>query len=300
MLSPHIIAQTLTASPLPDASRWRRIGGGVWGDVFDLGDGTALKLVRHTGGIGSGVTIFDGEVQALARLNGLGGDVRTARLVASGLVPQGRHQLAHYYGWIRMSILPGVRASAALADATDEQARNSIMQRIGAAAAQFQMLSIAIAARHAPLPNLTHVRLAQIAEIVPDMAAACAEVEAVFASGAPHPFLHGDINAGNVLLADGPSADTGPHGVGFVDLGEAQAGCIEVELRHAHDLGGPPQALIDGYCAAGGPPPDPHRLAAAFALNALGTLAIATLGTVKELDADAARDRAKEALKALG
>lgn len=50
-------------------SRHRLIGKGLWGHVYDLGDGTVLKLVReHCPGIGNGRQKVENEWKALAAL----------------------------------------------------------------------------------------------------------------------------------------------------------------------------------------------------------------------------------------
>lgn len=284
------ISDALSGLALPSPP-WRRIGGGVWGIVFDLGDKTVLKLVKHRGGIGSGAAIHEGETRALSLLGGLGGRVRTAKPVASGTFDPDTEGLADFCGWIRMAYLPGTPVAGLMVQARDSETREELMRRTGEVAAQFHAASKPLAPRDPPLPAVSQQRLLEIADIVGDMRQACGEVAAVLSAGPQHRFLHGDINGGNVLLTPGAG--------GLVDLGEVQSGPIEIELRHARDLGGPADAMLRAYCNEAETDLDPNRLAAAFCLNALGTLAIATLGTVPDLDPAAARGRAREALSAL-
>ena len=171
------------------------------------------------------------------------------------------------------------------------------MRRLGMAAAELHRQSARLLTGDTKLPCVSQDRLLQIAEIVPDMRTACLEVGAVLAAGPQHPFLHGDINGGNALISNPDTIAASD--VGLVDWGEAQSGPIEIELRHMHDIGGPAEAMAEGYQAAGGVTPDQTRIAAALSLNALGTLAIATLGTVPGLDPGAARDATLLRLKAL-
>jgi hypothetical protein len=276
---------------------WTRLGHGVWGDVFDLGDGSVLKLVRHKGGIGSGQDILFAEVRALDLLRGLTGAVATASLQGFGEIGQEMPDLADYCGWLRMTHLPGVTAMRLLSRIENPAQRAQIMRRIGEAAAQFHVKSAGLAPRKSGLAPLSLQRLDEIAAIVPEMASACGEVAAVLQAADQHPFLHGDINGGNVLFAD-PSAPA-TSGIGLVDLGEAQSGPVEIELRHLHDFGGPTEAMVEGYTDIAGRKPDAHVLAAAHCLNALGTLAISTLGTVPGLDPGAAWSAAQAALTKL-
>ncbi len=264
---------------------WPLLGRGVWGAVHDLGDGTVLKLVTREGGIGSGAAIFQGERDALALLGGLDGAVRTAQLTASGKLE------GALCGWLRMTRLAGMTVQALLTQANDERARAAIMFRVGEAAAQFH----AAASQFAPpggMPATWRQRLAEIEDIVPDMRNACAEAGDVLADAPALAFLHGDINPPNVLL-DGKVA-------GLVDLGEAQSGPAALDLRHAFDFAGPAEAMFDGYVAGGGAMPGADTVAAAVAFNALGTLAIARLGTVAGLDPERALSDARTRLAGLG
>lgn len=290
------IHRTLENTDLP-APPWTTLGMGVWGHVFDLGDGSVLKIVRRKGGIGSGAEIFDGEVAALKATHTLKGNVRTARLVAASAIHPQTEGLEEYCGWIHMSRLPGKTVSCLLSGDVATPAKEAVMRRLGEAAAQLHRQSAALVTDVPGLPALSQQRLQQIADSVPDMRSACADVGAVLAAGPQHPFLHGDINGGNALFSDPDNIATSS--VGLVDWGEAQSGPIEIELRHMHDIGGPAEAMIEGYQAQGGAAPDPIRVAAALCLNALGTLAIATLGTVPGLDPETARTTVLERLKAL-
>jgi len=290
------IHAAIPAARLPSPP-WNRLGHGVWGDVFDLGDGSVLKLVRHKGGIGNGHDILFAEVRALDLLRGLTGAVATASLQGFGEIAPEISDLADYCGWLRMTHLPGMTAMRLLSRTDDPTQHARIMRRIGEAAAQFHLKSAGLVPRGSGLAPLSLQRLDEIATIVPDMAGACREVAAVLQAADQHPFLHGDINGGNVLFAD-PS-DPATSGIGLVDLGEAQSGPVEIELRHLHDIGGPAEAMVEGYTGMAGRKPEPHVLAAAHCLNALGTLAISTLGTVPGLDAGAARSAAQAGLSKL-
>lgn len=276
---------------------WTTLGSGVWGDVFDLHDGSVLKMVRFTGGIGSGTAIHTGETTALAAAAGLGAPVTAARLIASSAIDLPAHGLADYCGWIRMSKLPGETVSSILARRTDAPSRAALMRRLGEATAALHRQSGHLIEGKPPMPPVSQERLAQIADIVPDMRTACMEVASVLAAGPQHPFLHGDINGGNALLTDADAIDE--CAVGLVDWGEAQSGPVEIDLRHMHDIGGPAEAMMESYETTSGMQLDPTRLAAALCMNALGTLAIATLGTVEGLDPSEARQAALSRLAAV-
>ncbi|MEO0962313.1 MAG: phosphotransferase [Pseudomonadota bacterium] len=276
---------------------WTPLGSGVWGDVFDLHDGSVLKLVCHSGGIGTGQQILDGETAALQAAADLHEPIAAARFIASAKVNPSTDELSDYCGWIRMSKLAGQTAIKILAGPIDLAQKATIMRRLGVAAALLHAQTKSVQAGQSPMPPVSQDRLLQIAEIVPDMRSACLEVATILAAGPQHPFLHGDINGGNVLFAKehNPSQSN----VGLVDWGEAQSGPVEIELRHMIDIGGSPEAMIEGYEAVSGTSLDPTRLNAALSLNALGTLAIATLGTVEGLNPDKAKQTALARLATL-
>jgi Ser/Thr protein kinase RdoA (MazF antagonist) len=206
-------------------------------------------------------------------------------------------ELGDYCGWLHMSKLPGRTAMSTLAGLSDPAQRTAIMRRLGEATALLHTQTRQLHAGKGPMPPVSQDRLLQIADIVPDMRSACLEVAAILSAGPQHPFLHGDINGGNVLFAD--EHDHAQSDVGLVDWGEAQSGPVEIELRHMNDFGGPADAMIEGYEAISDTPLDPARLNAALSMNALGTLAIATLGTVEGLDPSNARDVALSRLEAI-
>lgn len=276
---------------------WTPLGSGVWGDVFDLHDGSVLKLVCHSGGIGSGRQILDGETAALQAAANLRQPVAAARFIAAARFNPSADELGDYCGWLHMSKLPGRTAMSILAGPIDLTQKTTIMRRLGEAAALLHTQTRQLHAGKGPMPPVSQDRLLQIADIVPDIRSACLEVATILATGPQHPFLHGDINGGNVLFAN--EHNHAQSDVGLVDWGEAQSGPVEIELRHMNDIGGPAEAMIEGYEAVSGTSLDPTRLNAALSMNALGTLAIATLGTVEGLDPSKARDVALSRLEAI-
>lgn len=276
---------------------WTLLGSGVWGDVFDLHDGSVLKLVCHSGGIGSGLQILDGEMAALQAAASLQQPIAAARFIAGAKINPSAEDLGDYCGWIRMSKLPGRTAMSILAGSIDFTQKTALMRRLGEAVAQLHTQTRNLPAGQKPMPTVSQDRLLQIADIVPDMRSACLEIATILAAGPQHPFLHGDINGGNVLFAD--EQELARSHVGLVDWGEAQSGPVEIELRHMNDIGGPAEAMIVGYETVSDTPLDPTRIKAALSMNALGTLAIATLGTVAGLDPSEARHVALSRLAAI-
>lgn len=196
-----------------------------------------------------------------------------------------------------MSKLPGKTAMSILAGPIDTPQKAAVMRRLGEVTAMLHDQIRQPPPDQQPMPPVSQNRLLQIADIVPDMRSACMEVAAILAAGPQHPFLHGDINGGNVLFAD--AQDHAHSNIGLVDWGEAQSGPVEIELRHMKDIGGPAEAMTEGYEAVSNTSLDPTRLAAALCMNALGTLAIATLGTVEGLDPAKARRSALLSLEKL-
>ncbi|MEP0068501.1 phosphotransferase [Pyruvatibacter sp.] len=292
----HAIHAALSKHGLPPPP-WTPLGSGVWGDVFDLHDGSVLKLVCHSGGIGSGQQILDGETAALQAAACLQQPIAAARFIAGAKINPSAEDLGDYCGWIRMSKLPGRTAMSILAGPMDFTQKTALMCRLGETVALLHTQTRNLPAGQEPMPTVSQDRLLQIADIVPDMRSACLEVATILAAGPQHPFLHGDINGGNVLFAS--EHNHAQSDVGLVDWGEAQSGPVEIELRHMTDIGGPAEAMIEGYEAVSNTPLDPTRLNAALSMNALGTLAIATLGTVEVLNPDKARQTALARLATL-
>src|SRR5262245_27898021 len=88
----------------------RLIGEGVWGRVYDLGDGTVLKIARERcAGIGSGGAKIENEciaLQLLAAAGALAGLIPVVR--GRGDIPPTLPLAAEGFTvWLRMTRMPG-------------------------------------------------------------------------------------------------------------------------------------------------------------------------------------------------
>ena len=267
------IAPHTEALPLPS---WALAGEGLWGSVFDLGDGTMLKVVRRHGGLGSGEGLHHREVAALDFLRGLATDyVRVPRLVASGVFTNSYIGSAPpLAGWLRLARLEGRRLTTDAVLTMNTRERDLLGERIGAAVADFNdKATICAKAADVKLADtitrsLTLAR-AQLASAELHRAAdAIAQGWEKLREAGPLTFVHGDLNPGNIIDA-GPRAP-----LGFVDLAESGWSLAEAEFRHFEPLGPLRDAVFRGVTARRGQAPDMRAYYLASAADALMTVAI--------------------------
>ncbi|MFA7639431.1 MAG: hypothetical protein WCY02_08990, partial [Parvibaculum sp.] len=125
---------------LPDTG-WTLLGEGVWGSVYDIGDGTVLKLVRRNGGLGTGESKIYREATALELLASFvdsNAGFRLPRLLGSG-------RFANPYGfsgpplagWLRLEKLEGRPVDENGLYVLKMQERERIGEEIGAALAHY-------------------------------------------------------------------------------------------------------------------------------------------------------------------
>jgi hypothetical protein len=267
------IAPHTDALPAPS---WALAGEGVWGSVFDLGDGTMLKVVRRHGGLGSGEALHHREAVALGFLGGLETDyVRVPRLVASGAFTNGYIGSAPpLAGWLRLAALEGRRLTTdgVLTLATRE--RDMLGERIGAAIADFNAeASVRATAAGAQLADtiarsLTLARTQLGSADLHRAADAIASAWERLREAGPLVFVHGDLNPGNLIDA-GPRAP-----LGFVDFAESGWSLAEAEFRHFEPLGALRDFIFRGVTARRGRGPDMRTYYLASAADALMTIAI--------------------------
>lgn len=250
---------------------WPAIGEGLWSTVHDLGDGTALKLVRRqTSGLGSGVAIHRREALALAALGGFA----TARLRLPALIAEGAFDSGSCAGWLRLSRLDGAVPREDRIVYAAAETRDGFGERLGAAIADFHAeASPRARAAESKLGDsiargltLARDRFSQPADhhaadaVLAAWAAECAK--------GPLVFTHGDVNLSNLLDA-GRNAP-----LGFVDLAESGWSLAEADFRHLDGFGPLSDAVMRGYAARAGTAPDRRRIALAAAANALCSIAI--------------------------
>jgi aminoglycoside phosphotransferase (APT) family kinase protein len=253
------------------------LGEGVWGRVYDLGDGTVLKIAREQcAGIGSGRAKIENECEALTLLAAAG--------ALAGLVPvvRGRGDIPSssplaeegFAVWLRMTKVSGRIISADDIDRLSRYEQSRIGSDLGITLACVHAgLRHALAVAHRSLPALGAV------EIYADVANAAARlgdpfyVEAVAqltkarrwipSEVLGHP-IHGDFNSSNILVAE-----DGRIG-GILDFAEWGAGFPEKDFAHMlQELLALSDDVIASYERESGFATDPLRLTLAVAENAL-------------------------------
>ena len=265
------------ASPdLPESAHWRIVGEGLWGGVYDLGDGTGLKITRRRGGLGNGEALHHREAQALALLDGLTTDyVRVPRLL--GAAPFTNSYIGSappLAGWLRLEMLAGQRLSTDAALTMPARARDLLGERLGAAIADFNMQASARAQDASCKLADTITRSLALARNQlgsADMhraADAIGEAWAHKCAAGPLVFVHGDLNPGNII------DDGADRPLGLVDFAESGWSLAETEFRHFEPLGAMRDSAFRGFTARRGQAPDMRAYYLASAADALMTVAI--------------------------
>lgn len=260
------------AAEIPDLPQgpWALLGEGLWGTVHDLGDGTALKLVRRNGGLGTGESKHYRETTALALIPQTDG-VRLPRLVAAG-------RFANAYGfsgpplagWLRLEKLDGRPVDEGGIYALRGEERERLGEEIGAALAHFHREGEAIAEDAAKLgsPALRSISEAMMRINDPALRTRLEHLkEAIAGEDAPRIFLHGDVNFSNILVARGMRP-------ALVDFAEAGVGFAEEDFRHFDNPGPLRDAVFRSYAAVSGRPVDEFRFRMGIAVNAAVSLAL--------------------------
>ncbi|MDO8290637.1 MAG: phosphotransferase [Parvibaculum sp.] len=264
------------SADLPAPAHWVLAGEGLWGSVYDLSDGTMLKVVRRHGGLGNGETLHHREVQALTLLNGLTTDyVRVPKLV--GAAPFTNSYLGSappLAGWVRMEGLQGRRLSTDSVLSSPARSRDLLGERIGAAIADFNLAAtrLAEAAGSKLADTITRsLILARNQLGSAEMHRACDAIAKAWldlCAQGPLVFVHGDLNPSNIIDngADQP--------LGLVDFAESGWSLAETEFRHFEPLGAMRDSAFRGYTARSGNPPDLKAYYLASAADALMVIAL--------------------------
>jgi|GEM_PF-643044 len=259
-------AQGMTLPPPP----WSELGVGVWGVVYDLGDGSVLKLVRKRGGLGSPGALIQREVNALNALGGRDcGSFAVPELLGHGdLDLPANPFVAPLEGWLRLSKLEGRLLGAAVPSTPDTRQR--LGETLGAALADFHAEATAIAKAENLSPQdpvLRSIGELRAALPKPEDKALCDQLREKWTSLSTREpvFLHGDVNLSNVLV-------TGDGRFSLLDFAESGFGLPHAEFRHFEERPEIRDALFMGYQAASGAPIDHEIYYLAATVNSLGTL----------------------------
>lgn len=256
--------------PLP----WDLLGHGLWGAVYDLGDGTVLKITQRHGGLGTGTSKLIREAAALKLLGGLAlKRLRTPRLVAYGLWDNpfafsGSYMGPPLAGWIRTERVAGRAHEETSFFGRMASEGQRFGEELGAAIALFQRETAPLLADAATLGNSLVRSLGEALPRIgsPEHRRKVELLKAACEAQGADAVLHGDINLTNVLS----SRD----GLAFIDFAEAGVGTAEADLRHFESKGTLRDAVFRGFAAVAGRMPDPERYRLGVAVDAAVSLAI--------------------------
>ena len=261
-----LLAQGVTLPPPP----WSELGVGVWGVVYDLGDGSVLKLVRKRGGLGSPGALIQREVRALHAFGGRGcGNFGIPELLGHGdLDLPANPFVAPLEGWLRLSKLEGRLLGRAIPSTPD--ARQRLGETLGAALADFHADATPIAqAENVSSADPVLRSIGELREALPkpEDKALCDQLKERWStlSTGDLVFLHGDVNLSNILV-------TGDGKFSLLDFAESGLGLPHAEFRHFEERPEIRDALFMGYQAASGAPIDHEIYYLAATVNSLGTL----------------------------
>lgn len=258
-------AQGVTLPPPP----WNELGEGLWGIVYDLGDGSVLKLVRKRGGLGSAAALIQREVSAL--------NVLGARRCGGFEIPELRGHgdinlpanpfVAPLEGWLHLSKLEGRRLGNAIPPTPD--GRQQLGETLGAALADFHEDANKITgAKDLPQKDPILRAIGQLRDALakPEDKSLCDGLKERWVSvSSPAVFLHGDVNLSNILV-------TADDRFSLLDFAECGMGAAHAEFRHFEERPELRDAIFMGYQVASGKPIDLDVYYLAATVNALATL----------------------------
>ncbi len=255
----------------------RLLGEGVWGRVYDLGDGTVLKIAREAcAGIGSGGAKIENEciaLQLLAAAGALAGLIPVVR--GRGDIPPTSLLAADGFTvWLRMTKLPGRSISPEQVGGLPRSQQSRIARDIGVALARVQAalrdaLAVARPSLAPASATAAYAEIATAAEQLGDpfymgaiatLARARSQLQPAVLAHA----VHGDFNTSNILVGD----DGGICGI--LDFAEWGADFPEKDFAHIlQELPGLADHVVASYERASGFVTDPARLTLALAENAV-------------------------------
>lgn len=249
-----------------DPKRGQLLGEGLWGHVYDLGDGTVLKLARETcAGIGNGSEKIRREYEALtllARLGELEGLI--PRALGRGDLPSGL--LPGFAVWLRTTRIEGDPLSSPAIESAALQDQYELGASIGKTLARL----------HHALRELESSRLgiedgAVYAEIRAAIGGDPFYLESIAALESERlrippdrvQICHNDYNISNLLFA-------GQEVGGLLDFAETGLGYPEKDISDIlNEVPCLEEPLIRSYELESGTKLAPHRIALGLAENAL-------------------------------
>jgi aminoglycoside phosphotransferase (APT) family kinase protein len=260
---------------IADFTPTRLLGEGVWGRVYDLGDGTVLKIAREAcAGIGSGGAKIENEciaLQLLAAAGALDGVIPIVR--GRGYIPPTSPLAAEGFTvWLRMTKMPGRIISPEHVSGLSRSQQSRIARDIGVALARVQaaLRDALVVARPGIAPaSAAYAEITGAAEQLGDpfylnAIATLTRARLQVAPAVLAHAVHGDFNTSNILVGD----DGGICGI--LDFAEWGADFPEKDFAHIlQELPGISDQVVASYERASGFVTEPARLTLASAENAL-------------------------------
>lgn len=244
------------------------LGEGVWGRVYDLGDGRVLKLTRPVGGVGDPMQKLQREAEILLALGQL--DQTAWRLPVPALIGHGTLPPAHpmwqagFGGWLCSTKCAGRVYKIAELEQLPTAQQHAMATQTGRALWSLHQALRAMQPATALAPDRVFAELPD--ELSAEDKILVRQVRAwheQLPATALRP-IHGDYNISNILF--GADATV----TGIVDFAETCLGCAEDDLASlTTELPAWAPALMDAYVAAGGQAVVSERLTAAAAKRAL-------------------------------
>jgi aminoglycoside phosphotransferase (APT) family kinase protein len=219
----------------------RVLGHGLWGPTVDLGDGTVLKVVRRSAGIGDGLEICGNEARVLAALGGGPlGHLAVPRLISQGTFAPHCSAAGHgYAAWLRLTRVAGKPFGDDQLARLSHRERDRFAASLGEAIAILQSEATRALAGSPPLDDRVRALLAGLAALSAADGELCAALSARFDAmpeSRRRGFVHGDAHLSNVLIGEDGLV------CGVIDFAEAGRGFPEIDLAYLHWL---PQIAVD-------------------------------------------------------
>lgn len=262
--------EAIGALPVGDL---RVIGRGLWGPTVKLGDGSLLKLVRRSAGIGDGLAIQANEVRVLSALAGgpIEG-VAVPRLIGHGEFASGTTAAdAGFAAWLRMTRVPGRPFGSGSLNALSPAERGCFADSYGRSIAILQQEGTRIVGlRQMDLGERVRALLGSLPVFCLNEAdrGLCAALHRALDEMTRDKrlgFVHGDAHLENVMIDDDCRV------CGFIDFAEGGRGVPEVDLAYLHWLPEIAEPTREAYAAVTGQidPAAWHLAGAIYALTSV-------------------------------
>ncbi len=235
---------SLTSYPL--------LGEGVWGRVFDLGDGTVIKIAKAAGGIGDGVEKLLKEQHLLEVFESSGAaslPFQLPRCIATGEVKEDHPLFAEgFRRWMISTKVSGrpLKIEQAKQFSAADQARAA--QNLAGTLFTFHQFvnRTLLAPTLGPDPVFESIRADRL-PLTRDEKILCSQVEHLCAAQSNTTVIHGDFNISNVLMDDHYNV------TGILDFAETCLGHREDDLASLIDeMPFMREALLDHYSQTSG------------------------------------------------